>query len=178
MSEIPVKYRPIVGSAAKAAGAVGIPGAFSAGLDVAAMSGVWLGMTMAIAHESDHEVDAKFAAKLMTSVATGVAAYVAGSKLLTTALHFAFPGAGTLAVIGINSFLNFWFTYRVGRAVASLFDRPDFTALDVGELAQIVIPMVTPIPGPREVADAIDLAVNTPLVPPDTFKIFEQYKKR
>lgn len=150
------KYRPIVATSAMAAGAVGIPGAFSGGFDMAAVSGIWTGMTVAIAAKSGHKVDAAFAAKIVTSIATGAAAYLTGSKLLTFALH-AVPVAGSLAAMGINGSLNYWFTYRVGRALSALFDRSDFTPQDLGEIVRAVTKILASFPGPTELRDALRL---------------------
>ena len=50
--------------------------------------------------------------------------YKNGSKVATMALH-TFPGAGTLAALGINSGLNAFFTYRYLRSVAKVYDKYD-----------------------------------------------------
>ena len=177
MSAIKEPYRPIVGAAAKAAGAVGVPGAFSGGFDLVAVSGIWTGMTMAIAHESRHRIDKNYAMKIVAAIGAGGAAYYGGSKLFTSALHFVVPGAGSLAAVGINGVLNYWYTFRVGKGLSGLFDRPDFTALDFGDLVTSVLAVVSPFPGAGEMREAVDLAVNTPIVPPDTFRVFEQYRR-
>ena len=89
----PTRYHSIVKKAALAAGALGVPGAFSFGLDISGMSGIWIAMTLAIAKESGHEIDQAFAAKFIAAVTAGVAGYVGGSKVATTLLHL-IPGAG------------------------------------------------------------------------------------
>lgn len=53
---VPMKYRRIVGAAAKAAGAIGVPGAFSFGLDVAVMGTIWAAMIFAVAERSSHRI--------------------------------------------------------------------------------------------------------------------------
>lgn len=150
MFTAPVKYQSIVKSSATAAGAVGVPGAFSFGLDVTAMSGIWIAMTLAIARESSHDVDRAFATKLVAAVTAGVAGYVGGSKVATTLLHL-IPGAGSVAAMGVNSALDFLYTWRLGSALANLFDKPDFVAGDIGSMAWNIVQVIGPLPTFREI---------------------------
>jgi uncharacterized protein (DUF697 family) len=148
------QYRPIIKEAALSAGAIGIPGAFSFGLDVAAMTGIWTTMTVSIAKASGHKVDRTFIGKLVAALVGGVAAYVGGSKLAMAALH-AIPGAGTLTAVGVNSFLNFWYTWRVGRALAILFDREDFSLDDVSKVAKDLLAGLTALPHLSDLGEVV-----------------------
>ena len=145
----PVQYHPIIKTAAAAAGALGVPGAFSFGLDIAGMSGIWITMTLAIASESRHEIDRAYATKLIAAVTAGVAGYVGGSKVATTLLHL-IPGAGTAAAIGVNSALDFLYTWRLGCTLAKLFDKPDFVATDARRLALDIAHVIGPVPTIKE----------------------------
>jgi uncharacterized protein (DUF697 family) len=157
MSKVPDKYRGIVGAGAKAAGAIGVPGAFSFGLDVTVMGVIWTSMVLAIAEKSQHKVDKAFAIKLTTGVLAGVAAYVGGSKLAMKLLHL-IPVAGSLAAIGVNSSLNYLFTYKFGNAMAKLFDKGTFDTSDTQEVIITLLTLVAAIPAVDEVGDMIQLA--------------------
>lgn len=69
---IPARYQPAIQTACLSAGAIGVPGAFSAGLDISAMAGIWSTMMVAIAMESGHKIDTVFAGKVAAAVAAGV----------------------------------------------------------------------------------------------------------
>ena len=132
------KYRDIVKNATIAAGIIGAPGAFSFGLDATAMSATWVSMIVAIAKESGQEIDTIYATKLAAGVLAGVGAYVGGSKLATQAFHL-IPGAGTLAVVGINSTFNALFTYKLGDAISNLFDKDGFDISDVDHAKKVLL---------------------------------------
>lgn len=149
MFTVHAKYQSIVKNSAMAAGALGVPGAFSFGLDVTGMSGIWIAMTLAIAGESGHDVDRAFATKLVAAVTAGVAGYVGGSKVATTLLHL-IPGAGSVAAMGVNSALDFLYTWRLGSALANLFDKPEFVPGDIGTMAWNIIQVIGPLPTFRE----------------------------
>jgi hypothetical protein len=173
------QYREIVGAASKAAGLVGIPGAFSFGLDVTVVGGIWAGMIVALGAKSNHQIDKTFALKLSTGVLAGVAAYVGGSKIAMKLLHL-IPGAGTLAAIGVNSSLNYLFTYKVGHAISNLFDKGSYDASDVNNLVTTTLTLIVGIPTLGEIGDMMNLAtepVNSELLTsfrkPDLFKQFE-----
>jgi uncharacterized protein (DUF697 family) len=144
------RYHPIVKKSAVAAGALGVPGAFSFGLDVTGLSGIWITMTLAIAKESGHEIDRAFATKLIAAVTAGVAGYVGGSKVATTLLHL-IPGAGSLAAVGVNSALDFLYTWRLGCSLSNLFDRSDFMPSDVRRMAMDIVHIIGPIPTFKEI---------------------------
>lgn len=149
-------YRNIVKVATAAAGAVGVPGAFSFGLDVTALSAIWITMIISIADKSGHKVDKSFAGKLAAGLLAGVAAYIAGSKLAIGLLHL-IPGAGTLAAIGVNSLLNALYTYKMGHALSNLFDKGGFDMSDVNWVAGNLMSVVLTVPTPSEIADVISM---------------------
>jgi uncharacterized protein (DUF697 family) len=174
---VPDRYRPIVKAASLSAGAIGVPGAFSFGLDVTVMSGIWTTMVLAIASESEHDIDKAFATKLVSGVLAGVAGYVGGSKIAMKLLHV-IPGAGTLSAIGVNSFLNFFFTWRIGKALSTLFERGDFSMEDAGEMVGYMMTIVTPFPRPEELGEMISVVRDTSFDKPEVFQLFEQYRRR
>jgi len=151
------QYRPIVGAASKAAGIIGVPGAFSFGLDVTVMSGIWAAMIISICAKSNHKVDKTFALKIATGVLSGVAAYVGGSKIAMKLLHL-IPGAGSIAAIGVNSTLNYLFTYKLGHAFSNLFDRGEFDDEDVKGLVMTLLTLVAAFPTLDEIGDMASLA--------------------
>lgn len=150
------KYRNIVGAGTKAAGAIGIPGAFSFGLDVTVMSSIWVTMLIAISKRSNHTMDLAFALKVTSGVLAGVAAYVGGSKLAMKLLHL-IPGIGTLGAIGVNSSLNYLFTYKFGHAISNLFDRGEFDKSDVVAMVSSIMTLVAAIPTLDEARDMVSL---------------------
>lgn len=121
---VPTRFRGIVGGATTAAGAIGIPGAFSFGTDVPVLLGIWGAGATIIASESGLDLTKEDFIKLGTSALAGTACFVAGSKLAAKLFHLV-PGPGTFAAIGVNSFLDAFFTYRFLRSVAKVFDRYD-----------------------------------------------------
>lgn len=153
------------------------PGAFSFGLDVTVMTGIWATMTVAIAKESGHEVNKTYATKIAAAVLTGVASYVTGSKIAMKALHVV-PLAGTLAAMGVNSFLNYWFTFKVGKALAELFDTSDFSSSSQEQLIRRILSAVSPWPTFDDLQDATDLLTETSFDKPETFKMFEEYRRQ
>lgn len=124
------KYQDIVTTAVRASAAAGVPGAFTAGADIAGLTLVWGGMMVAIAERSGHELDRSMAVKVAASAITSIAAYATGIKLATKAFHL-IPGAGTVAAIGISAGLNMLFTLRFAKVVIDNFDKP---GLDLPEL--------------------------------------------
>jgi hypothetical protein len=167
---IPQKYRSTVNAAAKAAGGLGVPGAFSFGLDVAGMITIWSLMIREIAIVSGHRVDAHFAKKIAYGVGAGVAAYVGGSKIAMKLLHL-IPGMGTLAAIGVNTGLNFLFTYKLGSALAKMFDKGAFDDGDVTEAVYVLTTLVAALPALSDVSDMMALA-NEDVTP----EMFERFK--
>jgi uncharacterized protein (DUF697 family) len=150
------QYRDIVRRATVASGAIGVPGALSFGLDVTAMSGVWVTMILAISDKSKHRVDKVFATKLAAGVLAGVAAYVGGSKIAMGLLHL-IPGAGTLAAMGVNSSLNALFTYKLGHALSNLFDKGEFDDSDVTNAIHALLTLIVGLPTWSEMSDLVAL---------------------
>jgi uncharacterized protein (DUF697 family) len=138
------QYRDIVRNATLAAGAIGVPGAFSFGADITAMTATWGAMTVAIAKKSGHQMDAAFSAKVVTGVLAGVAGYLGGSKI-ATALVSLIPG-GVLVAVGVNSALNALFTYKLGDALAKLFDKGQFDSSDVATAVTTLLSLVVGMP--------------------------------
>ena len=128
------KHEKAIYTASYAAGAAGLPGAFIPTLDVVAVGGTWATMLCVIAKDANRHFDRDTALKFTTGVVTAGAGYIAGSKLLTFALHL-IPGAGTASAVGINCLLNFLYTMRLGRFAALQMEKPDF---DTGDFANII----------------------------------------
>jgi hypothetical protein len=121
---VPRRFRPIVGGASAAAGALGVPGAFAFGADVPILIGIWtLGAVMIVDKAGATTTKAQLKA-FVTSTISGAALFMAGSKLATAIFHL-LPGPGTLAAMGVNSSLNALFTYRFLRSVAKVYDDYD-----------------------------------------------------
>lgn len=150
------EYRDIVEKAVIAAAGIGIPGALSFGLDVAALSTAWAIMIAAIADESGHDMDKAFAAKLAVGVLAGVGGYVAGSKTAVTLLNF-IPGAGTLAAMGVNGVMNALYTYKMGHAMSTLLDKDGFQESDITEMATSLAAVVISKPSLAEVKDIVQM---------------------
>ena len=161
MFNVPAQYQSIVRKSAMAAAAVGIPGAFSFGLDVTAMSGIWITMTLAVAKESGHDVDQAFVTKPVAGVASGTAGYIGGSKVATTLLHI-IPGAGSMAAMSVNSALDFLYTWRLGSALADLFDRPDFAPSDAARMARNIAGAIGVLPTYGELRSIIRILRGDP----------------
>ncbi|HYK05462.1 MAG TPA: hypothetical protein VE974_27165 [Thermoanaerobaculia bacterium] len=149
---------------------MGIPGAFSGGLDTIAVTAIWGAMLLAVAEKSGHRQDRAFAMKLATGVAAGVAAYVGGSKIFTWALTIAFPGAGALAAMGFNGILNYLFTYRFGHAITAFFEHGDYDVSDAVTAAAAILPLLTHIPTASEATDVFAIAAE-----PINRKTFEEF---
>lgn len=59
------------------------------------------------------------------------------------------PGAGALTAIGVNSSLNLLYTWRFGAALVRLFDRPDFSDLDLDEILRFLLLILPAAPIPH-----------------------------
>jgi hypothetical protein len=153
---VKAQYREIVRNGTLTAGAAGLPGAFSFGLDVSVMSGIWIAMMIAISSESAHRTDKIFATKLVSGVLAGVAAYVGGSKIAVGLLHL-IPGAGSLAAMGVNSGMNALYTYKFGHAMSNLFDKGNFDEGDVTAAIAAVLTLVACIPSFDEISDFVSM---------------------
>lgn len=121
---VPTRFRKIVGGGTAAAGAIGVPGAFSFGADVPILLSIWGVGGVMIADAAGHHASASQMKALATSAISGGAAFVAGSKLAGKLFHL-LPGPGTMAAIGVNSSLDAFFTYRFLRSVAKVYDQCD-----------------------------------------------------
>lgn len=137
------KYQDIVATAVRASAAAGVPGAFTAGADIAGLTLVWGGMMVAIADRSGHQLDHRMAVKVAASAITSIATYATGVKLATKAFHL-IPGAGTIAAIGISSGLNMLFTLRFAKVVIASFDAPELDLPELGtRLSRDLVAMLT-----------------------------------
>ena len=133
------EYKDIVDAAALAAAGAGVPGTFTPGFDLVAIGGIWTSMMVAIAEKSGHEVDRAFAAKTISAVGAGIVAYSAGSKILTFGL-LTIPGAGWITAVTMNGALNYWYTKRLGKALAEMFGRPNLQLKDANAVARALVP--------------------------------------
>ncbi len=148
------KYESIVKDSAKAAAAAGTASAINPFLDTAAIAGIWTNMIIQIAKVSGRPMDMASATKFVTSVASGIAAYKVGSKILTT-IVWLLPGLGWLGAMGLNSALNFIFTYKLGKVTSSLFSKPGFDFGSTADIMQyVVLPMLS-IPTLSEVREML-----------------------
>lgn len=121
------------------------------------MTIIWGLMIREIAAVSGHRIDSNYAKKIAYGVGAGVAAYVGGSKLAMKLLHLV-PGFGTLAAIGVNSSLNFLFTYKLGSALAKLFDKGAFDESDTTEAVLVLTTLVAAVPDWNDMSDMLALA--------------------
>jgi uncharacterized protein (DUF697 family) len=154
---LPNSHRDIIIGSSKAAAALGLPSTFAPGLDIVGITGIWSNMVIKIAYKSGHQVDSNFTMKFVQAVAGGLSGYVVGCKVFTTLLHF-IPGVGTLGAMGINGFLNYIFTYRLGKLTAEMFDRPNFNFSDYTSLATKVIMPLIAVPSLHEIRELADFA--------------------
>lgn len=154
---LPNSQREIIIGSSKAAAALGLPSTFAPALDIVGITGIWSNMVIKIANKSGHEVDTKFTMKFVQSVAAGLSGYVISCKIFTAVLHF-IPGVGTLGAMGINGFLNYIFTYRLGKLTAEMFNRPDFNFSDYKNLAAKVLMPLIAVPSLSEIRELADFA--------------------
>lgn len=169
------QYRPVVGAAAKAAAAIGVPGAFSFGLDVVGMGTIWAAMIREIAQRSGHEVDMQYAKKIACGIAAGAGAYIGGSKLAMKLLHL-IPGAGTLAAIGVNSFMNFLFTYKLGHGLSKMFEKGSYDDSDAAQAVIVLLGVVAVLPSWGEMHDMYALWSHD--IDPEMFEHFKDLVKK
>ena len=169
------QYRPVVGAAAKAAAAIGVPGAFSFGLDVVGMGAIWAGMIREIAHQSVHKIDNHYAKKVACGIAAGAGAYVGGSKLAMKLLHL-IPGAGTLAAIGVNCFMHFLFTYKLGHGISKMFKKGSFDDYDAAQAVIVLLGVVAVLPSVGEMQDMYALWSHD--IDPEMFEHFKDLVKK
>jgi hypothetical protein len=67
-------------------------------------------------------------------------------------LHF-IPVAGTLAVVGISGAMNYLYTWRLGAAMATMFDKPDFSFREALAIAAQLVKVLIPKPSSRELIE-------------------------
>jgi uncharacterized protein (DUF697 family) len=130
----------IVRTATGSAAAVGVPGVFVP--DVPLLTGIWATMLVALAEEAGHEMNKEFAIKVGTGLVTGMGSMVAGVKTFSWFIKWV-PGIGTGSAMAINTSLNGFFTYRLGRAWAEMVDRPDFTMTDAVAIVGALLTLMT-----------------------------------
>jgi hypothetical protein len=150
---IETKYRGIIKTAALAAAGVGGPGVFFPVLDTTAVAGIWTTMVLQIGEASGRGVTAATAAKVAGAAVAACSAYMLGTKVLTFAampLVAAFPLAGVPMVTGLNVILNGLFTFRLGRACAHNFERPDFSLDELLETSVNITAMMISVPSGGE----------------------------
>ena len=107
---IPKKYRGIVGAGTKAAGLIGIPGAVFPPADVAFVGTIWSTMLVAVAARDGRKLDRELTTKAIIGAMGGAGGYLLACKIYTNVLKLV-PGVGLLVTIGINSSLDYIFTY-------------------------------------------------------------------
>lgn len=148
------KHEKGIYTAAFAAAAAGVPGAFIPALDLAVVGGSWVTMLLSISSTCRRQLDYNTALKFTTGVLAGAAAYLGGSKLLITIAFYAFPGLGTVASVGLNSLLNFIYTCRLGRYMALQMEKPDFSTEDWASMIPEITAMVFAMPSILEMQEA------------------------
>jgi hypothetical protein len=147
------KYEEAIYPAAYGAAALGVPGSFIPVLDVGGMTTIWGTMIVSIAAKSNRQLDSDAALKFVTAILAGAGAYLGGTKVLTTVLHF-FPGAGTIASVGLNCLLNFLYTFRLGRFVALQMEKPGFGTEDWAAMVPEITSMVFALPSLAEIQES------------------------
>lgn len=150
------KYRIITRNALVAATAAGPLGAFTGPFDCAAVGTIWTTMVVAMAEKSGREFSTSFISKFIATLGVGVAAYYGGCKAATMLFHM-IPGAGTIMAMGVSSFMNALFTYKVAEAVTGQLDNDDFNAHDAELAAGAIITIVCSLPTINEVKDMIGI---------------------
>jgi len=148
------KYKDIIVGSSQAAAAAAVPGTFVPVLDITAIAGIWANMLIKVAKTSGHDLDFKFASKMATAVAAGFGGYIAGSKLLTYSIML-IPGIGLFGAMGINSILNYMFTYKLGKIAKGLFEKPGFDPGDATDLAKMVLLPLLSIPTFSEIREMV-----------------------
>ncbi len=150
LEDIIKKHEKAIYTAAYAAGAAGIPGAFIPTLDITVVGGAWATMTVSIANKSGRKLDKDTAFKLCSTILAGGAAYIGGTKILTYLFHM-IPGLGTMGAVGINSLLNFLYTFRMGRFIAMQMEKADFNTEDFASMIPEITAMVFAMPSMAEI---------------------------
>lgn len=147
------KHEEAIYGCAYTAAALGVPGAFTPGLDTVGVAGTWAAMMCVIANKANRELDRPTSLKLMAAILSAGAGYLGGSKVFTFALNF-IPGLGQLGAIGINSLLNFIYTIRLGKFIAEQMEKPDFDTDDWSNLVPEIAAVVFVAPSFTEIKEA------------------------
>jgi hypothetical protein len=148
------KHEGAIYGSAYTAAALGVPGAFTPGLDTLGVAGTWATMMCIIASNANRQLDRPTALKLMSAILSAAAGYLGGSKVFTFALNL-IPGLGQLGAIGINSFLNFIYTIRLGKFIAIQMEKNDFDIDDWSNLVPEIIATVFALPSVIEMREAV-----------------------
>lgn len=146
--------RRIVGRAAAQAAAAG-PTAFLVGTDLPLITGIWTYMVCRIAgeHGKDNFSEGN-CTKFVTAVLTAASAWMAGSGIVSKLI--ACTGIGLPLGVGLNSAVNAFYTYRIGK----IFDRlclDDSGWMTVKELGIIAGKQMLPMPSISEIRDFLGL---------------------
>lgn len=138
----------IISIGTKAAGGVGLIGAFTG--DMPALAGIWGTMIYRIAQENDVDFDSDTCVKVATSVIASAASFMGGAALLSKILTFS--GVGLMLGVGINCAINYFYTWRLGVAFDEIFDDYGVDTA-VQKLADIAIKRLILAPSLSEVEE-------------------------
>lgn len=117
--DIPFGMRTRIICSSVTVGAVGIPGALGAHLDVVAIAGIWGNLLLMLGKQAGAEFDKAKATKIVAVILAGVGLFGTGFKLANT--YFAYTGIGTIPAVVLNAGANASITYLFGKAVARTF---------------------------------------------------------
>ncbi len=132
----------------RAAGGVGVIGAFAA--DAPILAGIWGTMIYRIAKENYVGFDSETCVKVATSVIASAASFMGGAALLSKILTYS--GVGLVLGVGINCAVNYFYTWRLGIAFDEIFD--DYgTDTAISKLAWIAVQRLMPWPSWSEVRE-------------------------
>ncbi len=110
-----------------------------------------------IARKSNREVNQELAVKMAKGVVAAILAYKDESGELVTLLNY-IPHAGHLSAIGVNSILNYVFTYTLGCALAKAFAESESDESDVNQMILTLGSSAARWPGVDEMRDMLSLA--------------------
>jgi len=146
-------YNPIILGGVAGAATLGvvcnllpIPGA-----DVGPLLAQWSFMLQAIAQESGHKKNIAFWSKAASLIITGSAVMVTAIKVTIAILEY--TGVGYAAGLAINSFINAFYTWRLGKAAVDLFDKPGISFDDVSLISKTLLNALMPMPTPKELKE-------------------------
>jgi len=116
---IPLRMKTRIMWSSAAAGAVGVPGAFGAHLDLMAITAIWATLLVMLADQAGSSLDKAKAAKIVAAILAGITFFGTGFKLANT--YFAYTGIGTIPAVIANVGANAGITYLFGNAAARSF---------------------------------------------------------